>query len=86
MNWAQSLPIVKSMKNRRYYRGIGRSPFKVMLGRKMKMGKKDRKIPSRAARGFAPVEDESFPSLSVDEEVYFSQNFYKNFRIILTNA
>ena len=82
MNWAQSFAVVKSMKNRRYHRGIGRSPFEAMFGRKMEMGNEDGKIPSRAARGLTPLEDESFPSLTVDEEVSFFQNFYKNFRIM----
>ena len=68
------------MKNRRYHRGIGRSPFEAMFGRKMEMGNENG--PSRAARGLTPLEDESFPSLTVDEEVSFFQNFYKNFRIM----
>ena len=41
----------------------------------MKMGNEDGKIPSRAARGLTPVEDENFPSLTADEEVSFASNF-----------
>ena len=47
-------------------------PFEAMFGRKMEMGNEDGKIPSRAARGLTTLEDESFPSLTVDEEVSFS--------------
>ena len=66
------------MKNRRYHRGIGRSPFEAMFGRKMEMGNEDGKIPSRAERGLTPMEDETFPSLTVDEEVsHFLSKFLK---------
>ena len=40
----------------------------------MQMGNEDGKIPGRAARGLTPMEDGSFPSLTVDEEVSFFQN------------
>ena len=69
MNWAQALPIVKAMKNRRYHRGIGRSPFEAMFGRKMKMGNDDGKIPTREERGLPAEEDETFSPLTVDADV-----------------
>ena len=42
------------------------------------MGNEDGKIPNRAERGLTPMEDETFPSLTVDEEVsHFLSKFLK---------
>lgn len=36
--WAEALPIVQAMKNRRYHSGIKRSPYEAMFGKKMELG------------------------------------------------
>lgn len=37
-NWAAALPFVQAMKNQRFHRGIGRSPYEAMFGKKMELG------------------------------------------------
>lgn len=72
MNWVQALPKVQLIKNRRFHRGINRSPYEAMFGRKLQMGNEDGKIPTREERGLPPANieaDEQFPSLCVTEEV-----------------
>ncbi|CAJ0947812.1 unnamed protein product, partial [Mesorhabditis belari] len=46
--WARILPIVQPMKNQRYHRGIGRSPYE--FGRKMQLGFLDTIALSNAER------------------------------------
>ena len=64
-NWVQALPHVQAAKNRCYHRGIKRLPFEALFGRRMAMGNKDGKNPSREERGLAPGDelDILFPAL-----------------------
>jgi hypothetical protein len=43
--------MVQAMKNRRYHRGIGRSPFEAMFGRKMMLANEDGNVPTEGERG-----------------------------------
>jgi hypothetical protein len=45
------------MKNRRYHRGIGRSPFEAMFGRKIQLGSEDGNFPSEEERGLLATEE-----------------------------
>lgn len=60
-NWAKALPIVQAMKNRRFHRGIQRSPFEAMFGKKMMLGSENGQIPTDEERGIdKEIEDEVF--------------------------
>ena len=47
------------MKNRRWHRGIKRSPYEAMFGKKMKMGNEDNIIPTEEERGIEDENDEN---------------------------
>lgn len=57
-HWAQALPHIQAAKNARFHRGIGRSPYEALFGRRMKMGiEKDDPEPTMDELGFG--EDET---------------------------
>ena len=76
-DWASALPMVQVAKNRRYHRGIERTPYEAMFGRKLKMGNEDGNMPTREQRGIPPANNdvnEQFPSICVGEnEVAFKK-------------
>ena len=74
LDWPRALPMVQVMKNRRFLRGIGRSPFEAMFGRELQMGNEDGNLPSREERGLPPNDDEdtAFPSLCLSREEVFT--------------
>ena len=47
------------MKNRRWHRGIKRSPYEAMFGKEMKMGNEDNMIPTEEERGIEEENDEN---------------------------
>jgi hypothetical protein len=49
--------MVQAMKNRRFHRGIGRSPFEAMFGRKMMLANEDGKVPTEEERGIQEGEE-----------------------------
>jgi hypothetical protein len=49
--------MVQVMKNRRFHRGIGRSPFETMFGRKMVLANEDGKFPTEEERGIQDGEE-----------------------------
>lgn len=53
-----ALPMVQTMKNRRYHRGIKCSPYEAMFGREMMLGNED---------GVMPIEAQSEPDLVCEE-------------------
>ncbi|CAJ0915791.1 unnamed protein product, partial [Mesorhabditis belari] len=70
--WARILPIVQSMKNQRYHRGIGRSPYEAMFGRKMQLGFLDTIALSNAERSIDDNEQDTiqhfFPETDDEED------------------
>jgi hypothetical protein len=61
--WARLLPMVQTKKNRRYHRGIGRSPYEAMFGGKtMQIGNEDGKIPTLEERGLTEADEEQMAS------------------------
>ncbi|CAJ0950147.1 unnamed protein product, partial [Mesorhabditis belari] len=65
--WARILPIVQSMKNRRFHRGIGRSPFEAMFGRKMVLANENGKIPTNEERNVTDIDNEVFEGEKFDD-------------------
>ena len=59
IKWARELPNVQTMKNRRWHRGIKRSPYEAMFGKEMKMGNEDNIIPTEEERGIEDENDEN---------------------------
>lgn len=50
--------MVQAMKNRRYHRGIKRSPFEAMFGKKIMLANEDGCFPTEEERGFFIEESE----------------------------
>lgn len=65
--------MVQVMKNRRYHRGIKRSPFEAMFGKKMIFANEDGNIPTEEERGLTVEEKE-------DEQVCLSARVSSLFR------
>ena len=57
--------MVQVCKNRRFHRGIGRSPYEALFGRKMILANEDRKIPSNDERGLACEADENEVNINI---------------------
>lgn len=63
-NWAHALPHIQAAKNRRFHRGIGRSPYEALFGREMKMGiEKGDPEPTMTERGYDENEEEANENL-----------------------
>lgn len=56
MEWTRLLPEMQIMKNRRFHRGILRTPFEAMFGRKLEMGNQSGNEPTLEERGLDPLD------------------------------
>jgi hypothetical protein len=50
--------MVQTMKNRRFHRGIKRSPYEAMFGKALVLGNEDKKMPTEEERGVDSEEGE----------------------------
>lgn len=56
--WARLLPFVQVKKNRRFHRGIGRSPYEALFGRELMLGNEDKITPTNEERGISDKDED----------------------------